>query len=470
MPTPLLPLCGRVCSEHDVQSADTGTSLPTRHTMPKSSIAASISLHWTCQSGERVPWPPRSRFSSVSLPNGHIILCGGLVGPRSDVWRSVDHGLSWERVTLDAPWSARWGARAVALPCGTVALLGGVDSSGRNLNDIWLSTDGGMDWEVLPEASWCARVGHGVVSLPGGDLILMGGLGSDCMLNDIWKSLDGGRSWQRVADTAPWSPRSWFGLVATVSCGDESLVMLGGVGDNNHLFSDVWCSHDGGISWQQLVKEAPWAPRRGHAVATLPENAILMMGGRAAQNELNDVWCSVDGGLVWEQLPEAHWLPRSDAGVAPLPGGSVLLLGGHNKLIGCDIGDVWRVDPIVLGKVALPCGKRLPASPAPDAELPRVHLTTQPAMPSLLGDVDGKGIFSKWSLKRVSWEASLLQFEQSPLEKPPSSWSCMPNALVAPCSEASLIGSPCLSIRSCRYATTESPMPSPRGVRIILSM
>merc|ERR1719264_1640326 len=118
------------------------------------------------------------------------------------------------------------------------------------------------------------------------------------------------------------------------------------------------------------------------------------MGGRAAWNELNDVWCSADGGLVWEQLPEARWLPRSDAGVTLLPGGSVLLLGGHNKITGCDIADVWRVDPIVLGKVALPCGKRLPASPAPDAEMPRVHLSTQPMLP-LLEDVDGHGILHK---------------------------------------------------------------------------
>jgi len=464
MPAPLLPLCGRPCSDDEFRDADAGVSLPSMHTAPMmSSIAASMSLHWTCQS-EGAHWPPRSRFGSVVLPNGHILVFGGLVGPRNDVWRSVDRGLSWECVTLDAPWSARWGTRAIAMPCGTIALLGGVDSTGCNLNDIWQSTNGGKDWEVVPEASWCARVGHGVVTLPGGVLLLMGGLGSDCMLNDIWKSIDGGRSWQRIADAAPWSPRSWFGLVATTSSDGWRLVLFGGVGDSNHLFSDVWCSHDGGTSWEQLVKEAPWAPRRGHHVAVLPGNAILMMGGRAAHSELNDIWVSANGGLVWGPLPEAPWLPRSDAGVVSLPGGSVLIFGGHSKFTGRDAGDVWKVDQIVLGKVALPCGKRLPVLPAPDSEFPQVHLTTQPAM---LSSRDGKGVSHKRSFKRLpTCEASLLEFEQSYQQQSGPSWLCMSNAVVTSRSAAPMLGSVCFDIGSCRCAATQSPLSSPRRQQI----
>mmetsp|Transcript_102866 Transcript_102866/g.331877 ORF Transcript_102866/g.331877 Transcript_102866/m.331877 type:complete len:445 (-) Transcript_102866:343-1677(-) len=302
-------------------------------------------MHWSCQA-EEAPWPARSRFGATALPGGAVLLLGGLVGPRNDVWRSADGGVAWERLAYTAPWSARWGPGLAALSSGAVALLGGISSDGQDLNDVWLSEDQGSSWQrVTEEAPWQPRVGHGVVALPKGALLLMGGMGAkEGQLNDVWRSDDGAANWERLHAEAPWCRRCWFGAAAL---SDGTVLLLGGLGTGNQLLNDVWRSADGGSTWECLTAEAPWPPRRGHGMVALPSGALLVLGGLASGASLSDVWRSSDGGTGWEQLEEAAaWSARIDPGVVALPNGAVLLLGGQDRAIDSNRNDIWRADPV----------------------------------------------------------------------------------------------------------------------------
>ena len=53
-----------------------------------------------------------------------------------DVWRSADQGLTWTQVTSTAEWTARESHTSVALPDGSIVLIGGFTGSKR-LNDVW---------------------------------------------------------------------------------------------------------------------------------------------------------------------------------------------------------------------------------------------------------------------------------------------------------------------------------------------
>ena len=62
---------------------------------------------WTQQTGSAV-WSARDGHSSVALPDGSIVLMGGYDGDdKNDVWRSTDKGVTWTQQTGSAGWSAR---------------------------------------------------------------------------------------------------------------------------------------------------------------------------------------------------------------------------------------------------------------------------------------------------------------------------------------------------------------------------
>jgi len=78
----------------------------------------------------------RSGHTSVTLPDGSIVLMGGSDGTtRNDVWRSTDQGATWTQMTAAAEWAARIGHTSVTLPDGSIVLMGGFAGS-RNY-DVW---------------------------------------------------------------------------------------------------------------------------------------------------------------------------------------------------------------------------------------------------------------------------------------------------------------------------------------------
>ena len=55
-------------------------------------------------------WQERYYHASVALPDGSIILMGGdtgsfILGKLNDVWRSTDHGATWTQTTAAAGWT-----------------------------------------------------------------------------------------------------------------------------------------------------------------------------------------------------------------------------------------------------------------------------------------------------------------------------------------------------------------------------
>ena len=185
------------------------------------------------------PWTGRYQHTSVALPDGSIVLMGGenfrLSVRFNDVWRSTDQGATWTRMTAAAPWTARDRHASVALPDGSIVLMGGYDGNRRN--DVWRSTDQGAAWtQMTASAPWTARSSHTSVALPDGSIILMGGYywdGSSNRLNDVWRSTDQGATWTQITAAAGWTARYDH---STVALPDGSIVLMAGV---YNLF-DVW--------------------------------------------------------------------------------------------------------------------------------------------------------------------------------------------------------------------------------------
>jgi hypothetical protein len=85
------------------------------------------------------------------------------------------------------------------MPDGSIVLMGGYDGGIRYKNDTWRSTDNGATWtQVTASAGWSGKVGHSSVAMPDGSIVLMGGYYDK---NDVWRLMPVGSSAQNPLHT-----------------------------------------------------------------------------------------------------------------------------------------------------------------------------------------------------------------------------------------------------------------------------
>jgi len=187
-------------------------------------------------------WTARKWFTSVAIPDGSIVLMGGYDGTYyNDVWNSTDIGATWTQVTTSGTmWSARNGHTSVVMPDGSIVLMGGND--GSSLNDVWRSTNNGTTWtqmkaNAVNANNWSARSGHTSVAMPDGSIVLMGGRDSGGYKNDVWRSTDIGATWTRVNASAGWSARDSH---TSVVMPNSSIVLMGGIDGSSTRYNDTW--------------------------------------------------------------------------------------------------------------------------------------------------------------------------------------------------------------------------------------
>jgi type II secretory pathway component GspD/PulD (secretin) len=191
--------------------------------------------------------------------------------------------------------------------------MGGYTSVGNLMNDVWRSTDKGVTWmQQTAAASWSERYGHSSVALPDGSIVLMGGGSSGgSLMNDVWRSTDNGVTWTQQTTATSWSERKFH---ISVALPDGSIVLMGGYSLFNSRTNDVWRSSNNGVTWTQQTAAASWVGRDSHTAVTLPDGSIVLMGGFDGESAmLNDVWRSTDNGVTWtQQIPSAPWSGREN--------------------------------------------------------------------------------------------------------------------------------------------------------------
>jgi hypothetical protein len=246
-------------------------------------------------------WTRRSQQTSVTMPDGSIILMGGLdllpVGPSlyaNDVWRTKDRGTTWTRVNASAGWSERGGHSSVAMPDGSIVLTGGYAGGSHDLNDTWRSTDYGKTWTLMNASSgWSGRIAHSTIAMPGGGILLTGGHSDDLPVlnNDTWRSNDYGRTWTLVNASSGWAGRSGH---TSAAMPDGSIILMGG-GEGlgiNASYNDLWRSTTYGRYWTLVNASSGWSGREGHSSVAMPDSSIVLMGGSMH----NDTWRFVPAG------------------------------------------------------------------------------------------------------------------------------------------------------------------------------
>ncbi|MEM9052025.1 MAG: hypothetical protein AAGC47_08250 [Bacteroidota bacterium] len=220
--------------------------------------------------------PKPSEQSQVVSYNG---LLYAFNGERNTIQTSTD-GAVWEQVPWEGThYDAVQGHQVVVFD-NNLYLIGG-STGGDASNDVWKSSDGGINWEQISDGSFPARRDHQVVVDPILGMFLMGGFAGTTEYNDVWFS-ENGAEWEFIGN-APWTPRA--NLQCVFSEGD--IIVVGGdaVGDTD----EIWLFNTDLRVWGEFTPDPDFAPRESHQVVDF-NNDIYILFGKNGTQALNDIW------------------------------------------------------------------------------------------------------------------------------------------------------------------------------------
>ena len=147
----------------------------------------------------------------TATPPLAVMLYGGQTAPTSvfnDVYVSTDGAMSWTAVAQTLPFVGLDGAIKLRDALGRLYLLGG------NYTSVVQYSDDGVSW-YSTTAPWHVRSYMGAVADPFGNVVIFGGQGavddhtgaSGTYLNDVWLSSNQGLNWTQQTAAAAWDIR-----------------------------------------------------------------------------------------------------------------------------------------------------------------------------------------------------------------------------------------------------------------------
>eukprot|EP00808_Paulinella_micropora_P010872 g31241.t1 len=259
---------------------------------------------WTLQS--EGPWHGAEGLMGLASADGSIYLSGGRGGLGKQffgqLYKSIDLGVTWNKLLDPAPWQAR--AYHVHVELSGCQYIAGGQNWTDFYNDVWRSCDGGLSWtELVSRAPWSPRAGLAATVLDHNIYLCAGSLMpnffSRRFYNDCWVSADGA-SWKQATPASSWSPRSGPRLAAFRS----QLYLVGGEDGFSETtqYNDVWVSSDGCVTWKLVTPHAAFSPRSGHALVNYQKYMYVIAG----YLDLHDMWVSSDG-VEWSLVSNRTW-------------------------------------------------------------------------------------------------------------------------------------------------------------------
>lgn len=191
-----------------------------------------------------------------------------------DVWRSTDFGLAWTKVNDDYNGEDQHAQVMVADSSNNLIIIEGDE-------DVWKSVDSGTSWTKVNGSDFNAGNGNAkAMALAGSTLYVV-----DAQ-SDVWSSTNSGTSWSLVKDD--------------YNGGDGNGATFMAVDSSSNLYiifnQDVWRSTDSGTSWTKVKDNYNGGEGQNAVVADFAGSNFILIEGD------EDVWQSTDSGTSWTKI------------------------------------------------------------------------------------------------------------------------------------------------------------------------
>ena len=220
------------------------------------------------------------------------------------------NGQFWTQAA-NAPWTPR--AEHKIVQCaGVTYMIGGADTNGNALNDVW-STQQGQDWKCCTAAApWSNRYDFAVGYI-GSTIYVIGGNNpalTPHAQTDVWSS-DDGVNWNQITtNITALAPNIGCFAGGAISA-DNGIYLMGGVKADGTTLTDATCFSVDGITWTYVNDGAldPWGTggERVYPSTWYYHNKLWIGGGLNATTYFNNVYYSSDAGKTWTRSTNSAW-------------------------------------------------------------------------------------------------------------------------------------------------------------------
>ncbi|MFA6332337.1 MAG: kelch repeat-containing protein [Methanoregula sp.] len=171
-------------------------------------------------------------------------------------------------------------------------VIGGLDTKGNRLHDVWYSTDG-ITWTCTNTSVRFSNPYDLRALVYDNKMWVIAAADNETI--EVWNSSDG-ITWDLVTNT----PGFLWRYGCSVLSFDNRIWVIGGEGSG--WKNDVWYSTNG-MNWSAANLSAAFPGRSGHTSFVF-DNRMWVAGGVIGEcyTTTNDVWSSPDG-IIWTQAP-----------------------------------------------------------------------------------------------------------------------------------------------------------------------
>lgn len=263
----------------------------------------------------------RTRAFAIDISNENVLLAGGVSG---GLWRSVDQGESWAKVTAPSQHQSITCIIQDTRPGKTNNwYYGSGESYGNSAsesfwadylgNGIYKSTDGGITWNTLSSTVSGTPQDYDVWDLIWRIAIDPSIDSADILYaaaeRKIYRSGDGGSSWTEVLSTTGlgMGPYTFTDVAVTSEGVVYATVGTGAVGKG------IWRSGDHGITWVNISNGSGWPSvfnRIVIGINPVNENSVYFLANTPGSGQHSDVFF---GGEEWNSLWKYQYITGDGA-------------------------------------------------------------------------------------------------------------------------------------------------------------